>query len=113
MMNHMPSLPNFYCVSTLQGLSYVPVAPHKQISSFGNMLLLNTISQALSLSLKNYQQQLLNNLNLPEKHQNQGLLAKEKLNKPEKVIEIIISEEEEGEKTQYRPKQNTTKNIPK
>jgi hypothetical protein len=40
-------------------------------------------------------------------------LAKEKLNKPEKVIEIIISEEEEGEKTQYRPKQNTTKNIPK
>jgi hypothetical protein len=27
-------------------------------------------------------------------------LAKEKLNKPEKVIEIIISEEEEGEKTQ-------------
>ena len=54
MMNYMPMLPNFYCVSPLQAPSYVAPAPQREMKSYVNAVLLNTISQALRVSLNNY-----------------------------------------------------------
>ena len=54
MMNYMPTLPNFYCVSPLQAPSYVAATPQKEMKSYVNAVLLNTISQALRVSLNNY-----------------------------------------------------------
>ena len=54
MMNYMPMLPNLYCVSPLQAPSYVAPAPQREMKSYVNAVLLNTISQALRVSLNNY-----------------------------------------------------------
>ncbi len=53
-MNYMTMMPNYYCISALQSPSYAPVAPQNEIKPFPNLLVLNTISQALNLSLRNY-----------------------------------------------------------
>lgn len=98
-MNYQTMMPNYYCLTPLRTPSYAPITPQKENKSFSNVLLLNTIAQALNVSLKNYEQQLSNNSNAASKIQSQTVLPREKPNNSEKPIEIIISEEELESKT--------------
>ena len=53
-MNYVSMMPNYFCLAPLKTPSYAPTASQKEIKPFSNVLLLNTIAQALNTSLRNY-----------------------------------------------------------
>lgn len=69
-MNYLPMTPNYYYVAPHQSSSYTSVPTHKQIAPLSNFTILNAISQALSLSLKNYELQV--SCNVPQTQQTQS-----------------------------------------
>jgi hypothetical protein len=54
MINYMSILPNLYCVSPVQRSSYAAPVAQIEMKSYVNAVLLNTVSQALRVSLNNY-----------------------------------------------------------
>jgi hypothetical protein len=62
MMNYLPMIPNFYSFTSQQSSSYTPNVHSQEFQPFSNVLLINAISQALDISLKNYEHQLITNM---------------------------------------------------
>jgi len=54
MMNYLTMMPNFAYAPQLQPSSYAALTSQTEIKSYSNAILLNSLSQALTISLKNY-----------------------------------------------------------